>query len=293
MAGYRILHLSDTHLLADGALHYDLVDTTANLRRVLERAAGIGALDLVIVTGDCSEDGSRGSYAALRSIVEPWAEQRGARAVFVMGNHDLPEGFGAELGDGAGGAAPVGPIDAVVRLGGLRLIVLDSSVAGAGYGRLEPEQLARLRDELAAPAPDGTVVALHHPPVPAATELLQGLALQQPEALAEAVGGSDVRLILAGHYHHPLVATLAGVPVVVSTAVTNLADVLGDPGVEQASFSSGGTLIELDALVEGAHDQGLRVLPFHVPVPREGEPVFRLDEQRVAQIIEAAGPPMS
>ncbi len=287
MAGYRILHLSDTHLLADGALHYDLVDTTANLRRVLERAAGVGALDLVIVTGDCSEDGSRDSYAALRAIVEPWAEQRGARAVFVMGNHDLPEGFGAELGDGAGGAAPAGPIDAVVRFGGLRLIVLDSSVAGAGYGRLEPGQLARLRDELAAPAPDGTVIALHHPPVPAATELLQGLALQQPAALAEAVRGSDVRLILAGHYHHPLVATLAGVPVVVSTAVTNLADVLGDPGVEQASFSSGGTLVELD------DQQGLRVLPFHVPVPREGEAVFRLDAQRVAQIIEAAGPPTS
>lgn len=284
MAGYRILHLSDTHLLADGGAHYGLVDTTANLRRVLDRAAGVGALDLVIVTGDCSEDGSRGSYAALRGMVEPWAKQRGARAVFVMGNHDLPEGFTAELGDGAGGAAPVGPVDAVVRLGGLRLIVLDSTVAGAGYGRLQPEQLARLRDELAVPAPDGTVVALHHPPVPAATELLQGLALQQPEALAEVLRGSDVRLVLAGHYHHPLVATLAGVPVVVSTAVTNLADVLGDPAVERASFSSGGTLIELD------EREGLRVLPFHVPVPREGEPVFALDEAQVAAIIEAAGP---
>ena len=37
MAGYRILHLSDTHLLADGGAHYGLVDTTANLRRVLDR----------------------------------------------------------------------------------------------------------------------------------------------------------------------------------------------------------------------------------------------------------------
>lgn len=281
---HRILHLSDTHLFGDDARHYGVTDTAANLRAVLARASTLADLDAVIVTGDCSEDGSDASYELLRDTVTPWAAERGAHAVFVMGNHDQRAGFRAVLGDGTGGTGVAdAPVEGAVELDGLRIVTVDTSVPGAGYGELEGAQLDRLRGILAVPAEHGTLLALHHPPVRAQTDLLQALALQRPEELAEVIRGTDVRVILAGHYHHPLVATFAGIPVVVSAAVTNLADAVGDPALEVSSAGAGGTLVELDG-------DDLRVVPFRALVEGDGEQVFAFDREQVAAIIAAAGP---
>ena len=62
----RILHLSDTHLYGDGRLHYGIVDTVAALDRVLVRAGELEAVDLVVASGDLSDDGSAASYRLLR-----------------------------------------------------------------------------------------------------------------------------------------------------------------------------------------------------------------------------------
>ncbi|WP_246271743.1 hypothetical protein [Amycolatopsis acididurans] len=50
-------------------------------------------------------------------------------------------------------------------IGGLRIIALDSSVPGHGHGELSGGQLDWLARELATPAPDGTILAPHHPPL--------------------------------------------------------------------------------------------------------------------------------
>jgi 3',5'-cyclic AMP phosphodiesterase CpdA len=92
-------------------------------------------------------------------------------------------------------------------------------VPGYHHGELAPEQLAWLADVLATPAPHGTLLAMHHPPIPLpmlrAAELIE--LVDQP-ALAEVVEGSDVRGILAGHLHFSTWSTFAGVPVSVASA---------------------------------------------------------------------------
>jgi 3',5'-cyclic AMP phosphodiesterase CpdA len=65
----RILHLSDTHLFGDDTRHYGVVDTTAALERVLARAADLERLDLVVCSGDLSDDGTPASYRLLRERV--------------------------------------------------------------------------------------------------------------------------------------------------------------------------------------------------------------------------------
>lgn len=283
---FRILHLSDTHFFGDDRRHYDVVDTEANLRAVLDRVQHVEALDLVAVTGDLSEDGSEESYRRLQAMVEGFAAQHGARTAYVMGNHDRRPAFRAVLGDGLDPHAsgePEAPVLSTTTLGGLRVVVLDTSVPRAGYGQLGREQLDALTAVLAEPAPAGTLVLLHHPPVAAQTDLLNALALQNPGELAEIVRGSDVRAVLAGHYHHPLIAQWAGVPVIVSAAVTNLAEAFGDPAEERAAHGAGGTVIDLGP---GA---GLRALPFHAPLADSG-PVFAFGAETVARIVQAAGP---
>ena len=66
---------------------------------------------------------------------------------------DLPEGSAATQ-------------DRVHDVAGLRIVSLDTSVPGYHHGELTDDQLAWLADVLATPAPHGTLLALHHPPIP-------------------------------------------------------------------------------------------------------------------------------
>jgi Icc protein len=71
---------------------------------------------------------------------------------------------------------------------------------------------------LSTPAPLGTILALHHPPLPSHLPLFDILELPDQGRLASAVAGSDVRAILGGHLHYSTSGTFAGVPVSVAAA---------------------------------------------------------------------------
>jgi len=292
----RVVHLSDSHLSGDGSLHQGSVDTLAALDRVLAEAARVDGVRLLVGSGDLSDDGSTASYALLRDRIEAWAASREGHVdvVLVPGNHDLRAGFTEVLGDGhlAHGAQPHGaqpdaarPVDGVSLVDGWRVVTLDTSVPRAGYGLLRPEQLDRLRDLLAEPAPHGSVVVLHHPPLPAPTTLHQSLALQAPEALAAILEGSDVRVVLAGHYHRHVVGSLAGVPVLVAPAVANETDVCAPHGTERAVRGSG--FLVVDLLPDGS----VRSTPVRAHDEHDGDEVFVLDEEAVRAIAAAAGAP--
>jgi len=84
------------------------------------------------------------------------------------------------------------PLDTVVRVGGLRLIGMYSSVPDEVYGELHDAQLHALAVELAEPAPDGTVLVVHHPPIWSTTRQSELVALRDPQRLAAAIRGTDV-----------------------------------------------------------------------------------------------------
>ena len=211
-----ILHLSDTHLLAGDRLLGGRYDAAAHLRRTLDAAEATGVRpDAVVFTGDLTDLGEPEAYRALRAAVEPWADRLGAPVVWVAGNHDERPALRAEL---LSGDATDEPVTGVWDLDGLRLIALDSTVPGWHHGDLDAAQLEWLRAELADPAPLGTILALHHPPLPTHIPFFDILELRDQPGLAAAIEGSDVRAILAGHLHYSTSGTFAGVPVSVSAA---------------------------------------------------------------------------
>ncbi|MBB3156555.1 3',5'-cyclic AMP phosphodiesterase CpdA [Microbacterium proteolyticum] len=211
-----LLHLSDTHLLGGDRLLGERYDTARHLRRTLEAAEATGVRpDAVVFTGDLTDLGEPEAYRALRAEVEPWAARLGAPVVWVAGNHDERPALRAELLDAE---ASDEPVTGVWDLGGLRLIALDSTVPGWHHGDLDAAQLDWLRGELAEPAPLGTILALHHPPLPTHIPFFDILELRDQSGLAEVVRGSDVRAILAGHLHYSTSGTFAGVPVNVAAA---------------------------------------------------------------------------
>ncbi len=211
-----LLHLSDTHLLGGPDPLYGAMDSEARLRQLFAEVQASGARpEAVIFTGDLADKGEPEAYAKLRRIVEPACRSMGARVIWAMGNHDDRGHFRAGLWDRP---ADMSPVDRSYNVDGLRVITLDTSVPGFHHGELGPEQLDWLAGELATPAPDGTILALHHPPVPSVLDLSVLVELRRQSELAEVLRGSDVRSILAGHLHYSTTATFAGIPVSVASA---------------------------------------------------------------------------
>lgn len=216
-----LLHLSDTHLRAAGSRLFDLVDAADRLGKALQviEASGIRP-DALVFTGDLADLGEPDAYARLRAEVEPVAERIGARILWVMGNHDHRAAFRRGLFDTPDDAdgEPDAPFDRVDELNGLRVITLDSTVPGAHHGELSDRQLRWLRSVLATPAPLGTIVAMHHPPVPSVLPLASSVELRDQWRLRAVLRDSDVRAIIAGHLHYSTFATFAGIPVSVASS---------------------------------------------------------------------------
>ncbi len=211
-----VAHLSDPHLLADGQRQYGVVDPEHGLQLALERVARLDpAPQFLVFTGDLADKAEPAAYARLRELVEPVAADLGAEVVWVMGNHDERAEFARGLFDVDDDACQ----DRVYEVDGLRVIALDTSVPGYHHGELTDEQLAWLREQLATPAPHGTLLALHHPPIPVpmlrAAEIIE---LDDQDRLADAIAGTDVRAILGGHFHFTSWSTFAGLPVSVASA---------------------------------------------------------------------------
>lgn len=208
---HTIVQLTDLHLLPEGQLLRDRLDTFDVLARTLVEIESSGLRPAALLfTGDLAEAGQPEAYQRLRALVEPAAARMGATALYVMGNHDSrPELREHLLGQPRGDE----PYDHVAWLGGLRVVVLDTTVPGFSHGELTGDQLDRLAAELAEPAPDGTVLALHHPPLPTPSRIAAAIELRSSKELAAVLSGTDVRIVLAGHTHVVSAGALAGVPV--------------------------------------------------------------------------------
>ena len=211
-----VAHLSDPHLLAGGARQYDVIDPEAGLVLALERLGRVDPRpDVLVFTGDLADKAEPAAYARLRELVEPVAARLGAQVVWVMGNHDER----APYARGMFGSDDDGCQDRAYDVGGLRVLALDTSVPGFHHGDLTDDQLGWLADQLATPARHGTLLAMHHPPIPVpmlrAAEIIE---LLDQHRLAEVIEGSDVRGILGGHFHYTSWSTFAGVPVSVASA---------------------------------------------------------------------------
>lgn len=211
-----LLHLSDTHLIAGSGDLYGDVNADRLLRQIFSELEASGARpEAIIFTGDIADTGEVEAYKRIKSVVNPVAEALGAEVIWAMGNHDDRASFRKHL---LGQPESTDPVTSSHNINGLRVLVIDTSVPGHHYGEISEDQLAWLSQELATPAPDGTILALHHPPIPAVLDMAMTVELRDQYKLAEVVRGSDIRAIIGGHLHYSSTATFAGIPVSVASS---------------------------------------------------------------------------
>ncbi|WP_312180498.1 phosphodiesterase [Arthrobacter sp.] len=272
-----ILHLSDTHLLAGPGPLYGAVDSRAKLLSLFERLETAERKpEAIVFTGDLADKGEAEAYDDLRAIVEPAAQKMGARVIWVMGNHDRRDTFKQRLLDEAPDMAPM---DRVHEVNGLRIITLDSTVPGYHHGEISDAQLTWLKSVLSTPAPDGTILALHHPPVPSVQDLSVLVELRDQRGLAAAIEGTDVRTIIAGHLHYSTFATFAGIPVSVASATCYTQD-LATPGTRGQDAAQAFNMIHVyeDSVVHSV-----------VPLEEQATVGERVDAAETQRRLEAAG----
>lgn len=240
-----IVQLTDTHLRPAGELLRDTVDTHANLLHVLELVRSSGQrIDALVLSGDLTDDGSPAAYRRLRAAVEPVAAELDARIVYAMGNHDERVAFGTEL-LGRADVDPEQPHDQCVDIDGLRVLVLDSTTPLRHDGHLEPAQLTWLAAQLREPAPRGTLLVIHHPPLPSSVPATDLLKLDNADELAAVVAGTDVRLIVSGHNHLTAAAAVAGIPVWIGPALAYRLDPMAPVGRQRGFTGFGYSRIDL------------------------------------------------
>lgn len=273
---YRLAHLSDCHLTSEGVLYNAVVDADAGLAKLvaeLARAVANGrGFDAIIASGDLTDTGDRKAYQRLSAALSTFA----VPIIYATGNHDVRETFHQEL---LGRSATESVVQVRWLKGRLRIVVLDSTIAGAGHGRLSTADLAELAEILASPAPDGTIVVLHHAPIPPPSPLLTYFTLERVSrrALESTIAGTDVRLVLAGHHHLAQSGILGGIPVAVAGSTAIRTDPLAKAGHERTTRSAGFNLVDLypDTLT-------VSVIPLD-----EAETVFELDRDGCAAVVRA------
>lgn len=226
-ATHTIAHISDTHYLGGKRPLYGAVDTDRNLARALEQLERSGMNpSAIVITGDLADLGEPDAYERLKAGFEPVAARMGSKIIWVMGNHDERAPFASIL---LGEDPSDAPQDRVYDVDGLRIIALDSSVPGYHHGELTDGQLSWLESVLAVRAAHGTLLALHHPPIPTVIEIMAIIELQDQQKFADVIRGTDVRAILAGHLHYSTHGTFAGIPVSVASATCYTLDSSAEP----------------------------------------------------------------
>jgi len=211
----HLVQMSDAHIVHPGQLLSGGVDTAAHLRRAVDSVDKLmPAATAVLLSGDLVDAGSPVEYRHLRDLLAPLR-----CPVYLMpGNHDAVPGLREAFAD-HGYLRPVSddPLLAphvlyAVDLGGLRLVALDTVVAGQSHGSVCEARLAWLDATLAAAPEVPTLVAMHHPPFDTGIGHMDAIGLRAGrEGLAQVLRRhAQVERVICGHLHRTIVRRFGG-----------------------------------------------------------------------------------
>jgi 3',5'-cyclic AMP phosphodiesterase CpdA len=217
----RIAQISDLHIKPPGRLAYRRVDTAKALERCV---AALNAFapkpDLVAISGDLADTPTAEEYDHLKRLLAPLQ----LPFVGVPGNHDSRELMRAAFPRAAYAFAS-GPLNQSVEVGGLDLVLLDSSVPGQPHGELDAPTLQWLEATLASAPDRPALLFLHHPPFITGIWHMDRQNLRNADELASILRRHPrVKLIAAGHVHRATLTMFAGVPTTICPAPNHAVD---------------------------------------------------------------------
>lgn len=207
----NILHISDIHFrrvyeIHDGG-YKAIFNKMTNPVQLLEECAEEAlknSIDLVVVTGDLTENGDAEDYRELRKVMDRIFQ--GIPYVVTLGNHDVKSAFWKGWFD----EEPVNrPYNTVWKSGEVSVISFDSSEEGNPDGKIRREQIEWLKEQTKLFAGKPSLLITHHhfmneqgvvPPV------------ECPEEFVKILADSGISGVLCGHTHHHFTSRFHGIP---------------------------------------------------------------------------------
>jgi Icc protein len=187
----RLIQISDCHVSADDNTLYRGQNAEENFKRVLHRA-GLWSPDLILLSGDVSEDGSEESYQRTSGLLAA----TGVPVLALPGNHDDVEVMSRYF--------RLGPWDGpfVTERDNWQLVLLDCTEPGRISGSFSTSTLEKLKTGLQNSEREYSLVALHHQPVPVGAFWIDRYKLESPSEFLQVIDHSPrVRCISWGHVH--------------------------------------------------------------------------------------------
>jgi len=187
----RIAQITDCHLPADPKLEYRGMDSYASMKALVRKVKTLKP-DLILATGDLSEDGSQASYFALKQFFD----SMGVPVLALPGNHDDAALLARIF--------PVSPVDKVqvTDHGPWQIIRLNSCLPGTPKGQLSDLSLLGLKNVLAQDAGRPRLLAVHHQPVVVGSPWIDKYRLFEPEPFLSLIDNHpDVKAVVWGHIH--------------------------------------------------------------------------------------------
>lgn len=216
-----VAQISDLHIKPPGQLAYGRVDTA----KALERCVAIlnefkPAPDFVVISGDLADTPVVEEYADLTRLLAPLK----LPFAVIPGNHDSREMMRATFSK-ARYAFPSGALNQKVEVGGLDLLLLDSSVPGKPHGALDAPTLRWLDATLSSSIDRPALLFLHHPPFTTGIWHMDRQNLSNASEFAAIVRRHPrARLVACGHVHRATLTMFAGIPCTICPAPNHAVD---------------------------------------------------------------------
>ena len=187
-----IAQITDTHFFATSTGELYGCRTHDSLSKILARLQQLQPQpDMILLTGDLSQDETPASYQNLQALLEPLA----IPIYWLPGNHDRPELMREILHQ------PPFSRKQSIQAGNWRLLLLNSAVPGKISGYLSPESLQWLETQLSQTS-NPCLIALHHPPFEVNSRWLDFHKLQNaPDLFNLLARYAQVKLVIFGHIH--------------------------------------------------------------------------------------------
>jgi 3',5'-cyclic-AMP phosphodiesterase len=187
----RIAQVTDLHLFAESDQCLLGMPTLRSFNTLIAQLQQIQPRpDLLLLTGDLSQDGTAESYQRLQTLLRPL----GIPTYWLPGNHDDVEVMERALTE-------FHP-DKSFRCGGWQFILMNSQVPGCVHGEFSRESLDWLDRQLDQNPDVPTLISFHHPPFLVNSTWLDTSALQNtPEFLEIVDRYPQIKLVVFGHIH--------------------------------------------------------------------------------------------
>lgn len=199
----RLLQITDCHIFATADQRLQGLDTRLSFELVSDSALDrIENLDLLLVTGDLSQDESADAYRYLADRFERFK----VPVFWLPGNHDNVDTMRAHLT-----GRHIYPARRVL-VGDWQIVLLDSTVEGEVHGRVSEQQLDFLDAALDQYPDRHALVCVHHQALDCGSEWIDAKGLNDSDQFRNRLAQqANVRAVLWGHVHQETHRSVGGI----------------------------------------------------------------------------------